>query len=482
MQSEIEVKLRNGTTIVVPRTLSCITTHVLLEQEEWFEKELGFLAEALKPGMVCIDIGANYGTYSALIAQKIGNRGKLFAYEPATETRLLLEKTKIINNASVLTIIGAALSDNVRQGFLSFGTSSELNSLAESGSGEMVPITSLDREVVDRQWEQIDFIKIDAEGEENRIFDGGKRFFSDQSPLVMIEIKSHSDAETTVAQRFIDHDYSLFRLLGSSNILVPFHLGEKIDGYELNIFAAKADRTQELESLGLLVRKLPEPSEADFKRPEHQKLLLEQSFARGLGFSSARFNQLDPDYRMALAAYAVWRDPSVDRPNRCSALRYSLQVMRGLCKQAASASRLMTLARVAYEAGARTTAIKALQPLIAAAKKGAISFPEPFWPPSPRFDQVAIAKTPGPWAMASMLELFVRWVGFSNRFVPCHEELSWLEVSPYSTPEIVRRITLVEALADAQPACPLDLLEASPLHLNANLWRDGLVPGVQTPH
>jgi hypothetical protein len=178
----------------------------------------------------------------------------------------------------------------------------------------------------------------------------------------------------------------------------------------------------------------------------------------------------------------MWRDASVDLGSRCGALRYSLQLMRGLCKQAASASRLMTLARVAHEAGARMTAVKALQPLVSAAKKGAVSFPEPFWPPSARFDRTEMLGPPGPWAMAAMLELYVRSIGFSNRFVPCHEELEWLELSPYATPEISRRITLVEAFANAKPSCPQILHIESPSNLNAKLWRDGLVPGVVMSH
>jgi FkbM family methyltransferase len=303
METEIAIKLKNGTSIVVPRSLSCISTHVLLEQEEWFEKELGFLAVALQPGMACIDIGANYGTYSALIAQRIGGTGKLFSYEPASETRSLLEKTKHINDAQALTVIGAALSDGVRQGFLSFGESSELNSLNQGGSGELVPITSLDRDAAERQWGAIDFIKIDAEGEEARIFDGGRSFFANQSPLVMIEIKSHEVAETTVAQKFVTEGYSLFRLLGGSNILVPFHLSEKIDGYELNVFAAKPDRAEKLREAGLLVDVVPELPETEFRRIERQKKLMEEQFAHSFGLPVSRFSQLDMDYRMALAAF-----------------------------------------------------------------------------------------------------------------------------------------------------------------------------------
>src|SRR5262249_31376557 len=55
--------------LVVPPSLSSITTYILLEQERWFEKELGFLARWLKPGMTAIDIGANLGVYALPMAR-----------------------------------------------------------------------------------------------------------------------------------------------------------------------------------------------------------------------------------------------------------------------------------------------------------------------------------------------------------------------------------------------------------------------------
>ena len=41
--SELTLRLADGTLIVVPASLSTITTYVLLEQEAWFEKEADFV-------------------------------------------------------------------------------------------------------------------------------------------------------------------------------------------------------------------------------------------------------------------------------------------------------------------------------------------------------------------------------------------------------------------------------------------------------
>src|SRR5687767_5499848 len=131
MQSrrEISLRLTDGSTLVLPASLASATTYTILEQEHWFEKELDFLLGWLKPGMTAIDIGANLGVYSLPIARAVGPTGMVYAYEPASEPRGLLEKSRTANSGVDLEILGDALSDAPRKGRLLFGASSELNRL-----------------------------------------------------------------------------------------------------------------------------------------------------------------------------------------------------------------------------------------------------------------------------------------------------------------------------------------------------------------
>jgi FkbM family methyltransferase len=155
---DLLIRLSNGTRIYTPPTLSAITTYVLLEQETWFEKEFSFLPHILKPGMTAIDIGANLGVYAAAMASLVGPAGKVFAYEPTSETRGRLERTRIVNGADNLTIVGKALSDGERTGTIVFGGSSELNHLGDDGPGEKVEVSSLDLEGERLGWGRPDFI------------------------------------------------------------------------------------------------------------------------------------------------------------------------------------------------------------------------------------------------------------------------------------------------------------------------------------
>src|SRR6185369_12075978 len=105
-EAALRLELRDELVMMVPATLSAITSYVLLEQEEWFEKELSFVRSLLKPGMTAIDVGANLGVYSLPIARLIGPGGRVFSYEPGSEARALLESSCALNHFQNVEIIG----------------------------------------------------------------------------------------------------------------------------------------------------------------------------------------------------------------------------------------------------------------------------------------------------------------------------------------------------------------------------------------
>src|SRR4051794_9471858 len=229
-----------------------------------------FIRHWLQPGMTAIDIGANLGVFSLPMARLVGPTGHVFAYEPGTEARNLLERSRELNAGVNLHILPFALSDGDREGRLVFGGSSELNALGDSGAGETVHIRSLDSEDAARGWPSPDFIKIDAEGEEERILAGGRSFFSRHSPLVMFEIKVSNKPNEQLRALFPAMGYRLFRQLGDSPVLVPDDPTQPIDEYELNLFAAKPDRASDLAQRGLLVDVIPDwaPDESDRKKAD----------------------------------------------------------------------------------------------------------------------------------------------------------------------------------------------------------------------
>lgn len=63
-----------------------------------------------------------------------------------------------------------------------------------------MPVVTLDHGLERYDWRDIGFLKIDAEGEESNILQGGQRFFAELSPLVQYEIKAGDDLHMELAR------------------------------------------------------------------------------------------------------------------------------------------------------------------------------------------------------------------------------------------------------------------------------------------
>ena len=476
--SELHVRFAaDGTIIAVPASLTAITTYVLLEQEAWFEKEVGFVQRLIKPGMTVIDIGANLGVYSVPMARMAGPTGAVFAFEPASETRVLLEHSAALNGCTNLHVLASAVSDRQGEAHLAFGASSELNALGEGGNGERVTVTSLDHEDAAGRWPgSPDFVKIDAEGEEDRILQGASSFFARHSPLVMFEILAGNAINHALREKFLAMGYRAYRLLAGAPILVPDSPGNPVDDFELNLFAAKPDRAARLAADGLLVEAIPAWSPDAAARRDAIAMIGRQPFGQSIAAQLGDRPELDPRYRDCLAAYAVWRSPDQPPAVRCAALNVALAEMQSLCQTKPSLPRLSTLARVAWDGGQRKLSVNAVTGLLERLGQGDKQISEPFWPAAPRFDLIDAGNNKAAWFVCSALEHYERAGSFSSCFVPSNIDLKMLCANPFASAEMERRVTLQLALRGQSPQVSKRLGTPGADHVNWELWRSGSVP------
>lgn len=471
----LQLTLHDGVTVAVPPTLASITTYVLLEQEAWFEKKIDFLNAFLEPDMTAIDVGANLGVYSLPIARLVGPGGRVFAYEPGGEARALLEQSRNTNGFGNLEVLGLALSDSEREGHLGFADSSELRALGGNGSGEPVRITSLDLEHAARGWSSVDFIKIDAEGEEERIIAGAKEFFARHSPLVMFEVKAGNTVNERLRRIYPSIGYSFYRQLVGAPLLVPVDPTKPLDDYEINLFAARPDRAQALAQRGLLAETIADwrPTPADLERA--MAFWRQQPFASLVTLPEGGGLSADNDYQNALVGYAVWRATEQPAAVRCAALSYALRNARVACARAGTAERASTWARIAWEWGARSESITALQRLLKLLQ--GLRLQEPFWPAAARFDALASGERPLDWFVVAAGELHERTFSFSSAFGGATPLPDWLCNQPFACAEMERRRVLAAAAAGTRPRLPQRLCRPEPDHINAEIWRAGMVPG-----
>jgi protein O-GlcNAc transferase len=257
MLTRTTLRIVDNIDVVVPDSLNVITTYVLAEQEDWFEDEIKFVRTMLKPSQRAIDVGANYGLFTLSMAKAVGSQGKIWAFEPASSTAAFLRESLDVNGFSQVTLDQRALSEKSGSAQLSLNDCSELNYLlpgvAVGGTSETVELLSLDEAMVYHEWSGIDFVKIDAEGEEAAIIRGGKNFFRTQSPLVQYEVKAGSVLNLELIKAFADVGYASYRLVPGLGVLVPLGTDELVDGFLLNLFCCKPDRAAKLAEDGRLV-------------------------------------------------------------------------------------------------------------------------------------------------------------------------------------------------------------------------------------
>jgi FkbM family methyltransferase len=137
------------------------------------------VARHLRPGMWCVDVGANYGYYTLLMAAACGPEGRVVACEPnplLAETYLPqnLALNGFYHGVEICPKVIGNLDDRAVDFVLhdgDFATSSlERWAYARRCGTVQVPAITIDRLCAD--WPRLDLVKIDAEGAEALVWEG----------------------------------------------------------------------------------------------------------------------------------------------------------------------------------------------------------------------------------------------------------------------------------------------------------------------
>jgi FkbM family methyltransferase len=453
-----------GVRVVVPNSLNLITPYVLYEQGDWFEDEIRFLRHALLPGQNVIDVGANYGVYALSIAARVGQAGRVWAFEPTSSTASLLARSIAANGFQHVELVTCAVSSECGQAQLALNDNSELNALtrgnAAGGSVETVNVVTLDDCMRQYAWNNIAFLKIDAEGEEANIIAGARKFLATNSPLVMFEIKAGVDLHMELVDKFADCGYRSYRLVAGLQLLVPFEANAAPDGYLLNVFCCKDDTADSLTKRGLLLSaKSLNAFDASlrlqqFLRDRSSSYQWQQKLAAlPYGAALARLWEVAPKSAemsaagAALACFAISRDETLEPLLRYRALETSQRALQELCEHHPQFLRLASLARVSRDYGARSVAVTALGRLVdMIAKVKQVPVEEPFLCPSSRLETIPPRDDVGKWALASILEE-LELLSFFSSFYNVNAASPRLEVIAslgYADAEMNRRLQLLK--------------------------------------
>jgi FkbM family methyltransferase len=143
-------------------------------------EELEFLRAHTPAGGVFVDVGANVGTYALALARQVGAGGKVIAIEPHPVTQARLAFNRAASGYTQVTLVAAAAGPS--DGELMIETdgdnlgASHIVSGGRAGNAIRVPSLRLQRILGDAGVAQVDALKIDVEGFEDRVLTG---FFQD---------------------------------------------------------------------------------------------------------------------------------------------------------------------------------------------------------------------------------------------------------------------------------------------------------------
>ena len=200
----LECRLGGGLRIRVS-TLDQSISKALYVDGAFEEAELRLIRAWVGPNATVVDVGANIGLHTLVLADCVGAGGVVHAFEPsaaydalqgnvalnAFDARVVLNRRAVGAKAGVLTLM------ECKPGYEAF-TSQGSPLKPEYATGRLleVPMTSLDLYARDASIEVIDFLKVDAEGSEVQVLQGAQGLLEARRiHAVMLEVNEYCLAQ-----------------------------------------------------------------------------------------------------------------------------------------------------------------------------------------------------------------------------------------------------------------------------------------------
>jgi len=221
----------------------------------------GLFKKLLKEGMTFIDLGAHRGYYTLLASKLVGEKGRVFAFEPAPENFTLLSRN--LKGMGNVTLVPKAVSNNsgIARFFLS-PDDSVTHSLYEVGDNWQsieVEVTSLDEFFKDND-SKLDFIKMDIEGAEISALEGMAELIKKNENLKIItefrpELLETSGASSSgFLKKLTEYGFKLYLINDDKETIEPVTIDDifRLQGISglasRNIFCEKGSLSKHYSS------------------------------------------------------------------------------------------------------------------------------------------------------------------------------------------------------------------------------------------
>jgi len=163
-----------------------------------YDRDLHMALERwVRPGWICVDVGAHLGEMALHMARLTGPDGQVHAFEPMRAPRARVhENVQRNRREAIVRIHDAALSDHIGEAALhcpppgadNQGTASLYEPPPGDATIERIPVTTLDAFAESASLERLDLIKVDIQGGEPAFLAGGAKTLRRFQPILFLEV------------------------------------------------------------------------------------------------------------------------------------------------------------------------------------------------------------------------------------------------------------------------------------------------------
>lgn len=198
----------------------------------WEPETLDFIRRFVKPGHTVLEIGANIGAHTLLLAKAVGAGGRVYAVEPTRYAREKLLRNRELNPGLVdrIAVLDYLITDHIdEEQRRSIKSSWRYAHQFEELKDEFVESPAI---TIDELWENhgegrsVDVLKVDVDGYDYKALAGASGVIGRFKPVIFVELCEWAQRECGHSVRDIfelleGHGYVARTLTGTTALNAP---------------------------------------------------------------------------------------------------------------------------------------------------------------------------------------------------------------------------------------------------------------------
>lgn len=234
--------------------LDSIDSHRLSIYGTYEPFETNIMKKLINPGDVVIDIGANIGYYTLIFARLVGEKGKVFAFEPDPTNFSILQKNIAANSYNNVVLIQKAVSSRSGKNrlYLCSTNLGDHRSYDPHNNWKSIEIDSVSLDDYFKDYKgKIHFIKMDVQGAEGQVLMGMKNLVKKNKNLTIVSefwplgLKVAGVSAEQYFEILMRHGYKYYQIDEKKKLLEPISYHDLLirypstQGWETNLLCYK---------------------------------------------------------------------------------------------------------------------------------------------------------------------------------------------------------------------------------------------------